>query len=807
MRHIHSSSFIRVWQWLSTLAALLASAACFATTPPGNSAAPIALPDLLVRAEEEQQLVDRARQLLARPDPVQELRASLDDIASAANAKLRITAGVALRELPVMRLESLARHWEFDAARFAQWELKSRRQLTPYADSALQLAQHRTAWSATRAAGMLDGIPPVMSDRIEEILAQIDTTEATLGAAIERQFVLSRRASELKSRIQAGRAEVDAAIADIDRGLLAIDTKPLWRGLAPGAQDSLAAMQAGMRIEQQFAHDYNTHKAGNQQTLRLLQILLLPLILWLFLRGRREHEQPEEKDLATRVLQRPVSVWLTLSMLAVLILEPDAPLLVHEVALLLALIPVIRLLPAGTLRALGYWPYLAIGLYAIDRLSVAVAADGGWYRLLLLVLDTLAIGLTIWMVRHRQPAPASVSGQRLRHGVRTIAWAVLGILSAAVLANIAGNLSLAETLTSGVIDSGYMAVLLYAGVNACLGIVSALLGQPELARRRFVQRHETMLRVICTRILVAGALLGWLFYSADRFRLLRPLRQAGAAIMDLGIDVGEVSIHLGDVVVFTLASWLAVVVARGVRHVLRDELPGRSMLPRGVGNSLASLSYYAVLILGLLVALSAAGFKVSQLALVFGALGVGIGFGLQNVVNNFVSGLVLMFERPIQPGDMIDAVGSSGRVQEIRLRSTTIRTFDGADVVVPNGLLLSGNLTNWTMHDQHRRIEITVRVDFTADPARVAQLLGHAASTTPGIADQPAPAVLMTEIGENALIFSVRVWTHDINNALDVRNDLIAGSLTALRDAGIAIPHRQVDVNLRPGEGRRGAPA
>ena len=156
---------------------------------------------------------------------------------------------------------------------------------------------------------------------------------------------------------------------------------------------------------------------------------------------------------------------------------------------------------------------------------------------------------------------------------------------------------------------------------------------------------------------------------------------------------------------------------------------------------------------------------------------------------------------------MIVAVGSSGRVQEIRLRSTTIRTFDGADVVVPNGLLLSGNLTNWTMHDQHRRIEITVRVDFTADPARVAQLLGHAASTTPGIADQPAPAVLMTEIGENALIFSVRVWTHDINNALDVRNDLIAGSLTALRDAGIAIPHRQVDVNLRPGEGRRGAPA
>lgn len=324
----------------------------------------------------------------------------------------------------------------------------------------------------------------------------------------------------------------------------------------------------------------------------------------------------------------------------------------------------------------------------------------------------------------------------------------------AVVANVAGNVSLAEMLTSGVIDSGYMALLLYAGVHACQGIVRALLYQPELSQQRFARQHRAVTQLLCMRALVIGATLGWLVYSADRFRLQRPLRYAGSAVTGLGIDVGAVSINLGDVMVFALATWIAVVLARGVRRLLREELPGHNALARGVGNSIASLSYYGVLGGGLLVALSAAGVKLSQFALVFGALGVGIRFGLRNVVNNFVSGLVLMVERPIQPGDRIEAAGSSGTVRKIRLRSTTIGTFDGADVVVPNGTLLSGNLVNWTMHDQHRRIEVTIDVEHAADPAHVPALLGTVATATPGVAQHRLPAVLMTTIsGPGADLF------------------------------------------------------
>lgn len=306
-----------------------------------------------------------------------------------------------------------------------------------------------------------------------------------------------------------------------------------------------------------------------------------------------------------------------------------------------------------------------------------------------------------------------------------------------------------------------------------------------------------MLLTAGRRLLVLAASLGWLLYALDRFRVLRPLQEAGGTVLGLGIEVGEVSIRLGDVLVFMLAVWIAVWSARGVRHLLRDELPRHAGLPRGAGNSIASLSYYGVLLLGLLVALSAAGFQVSQLALVFGALGVGIGFGLQGVVNNFVSGLVLMFERPIQPGDVVEAAGTSGRVREIHLRSTIIRTADGADVVVPNGLLISGNLVNWTMFDRSRCIEITLRVAQNADPAKVVAVLDAAARQTPGVADQPAPVVLLTGFDSNGLNVVVRAWTDDLNTAGALKGALLAGALAALREAAIAIPYNQMDLHVR----------
>jgi len=762
---------------------------------------PIAVQDILARASEEQQQVEFARKLLAGPQPFERLRQALDQIAGPVDAKQRHASGAVLRGLPIMQLESLARHWEFDSHRFARWDADARHAFAPYEETAMQLAQRRLAWSATRAAGLLDGLPPAMSERVDTMLAQIDTCEAALGVALEREFALSERANALKARIRAGESDVAAAIDDIDQRLLRVDVPPLWQSLNlnTNPQTTVDAMQRDLEIESQFARDYNAAGNANQQALRVVQLLLLPLIIWLVVRSRHG---AASAGTSVSALQRPLSAWLLLAMLSVLVFEPDAPLLVQEIALVLALVPVLRLLPSNTAAWLGVPPYIAVGLYALDRFGVAAVADPGFYRLFLLALNLLALGLTVWMLRRQPPLPAG-PGQALQWPRRLLDWLVLVMLAVAAICNVAGNVSLAETLTSGVIDSGYMALMLYAGVAACQGLLRVILSQPQLAGRQLVHRQGPVLQAVFDRLLVLAALIGWLLYSLHRFRLLRPLQGASSTLLGAGIDVGEVSVHVGDVLVFLFASWLAVWIAGAVRRLLREELPSHATLPRGVGNSIASLSYYGVLILGLLVALSAAGFKVSQLMLVFGALGVGIGFGLQNVVNNFVSGVVLMFERPIQPGDVVDAGGISGTVRDIRLRATTIRTFDGADAVVPNGLLLSGNLTNWTMFDRSRRFEVTVGVAYGAEPAQVIAILAATVSATPGVVADPPPVVLMTGYGESALNFVIRAWTTDVSHWMHVRGELLQRVLAALQAAGIAIPYPQIDVNLRKLSGEK----
>jgi small-conductance mechanosensitive channel len=220
-------------------------------------------------------------------------------------------------------------------------------------------------------------------------------------------------------------------------------------------------------------------------------------------------------------------------------------------------------------------------------------------------------------------------------------------------------------------------------------------------------------------------------------------------------------------------------------------------LPRGVGNSIATLTYYALIIIGLLVALAAAGFQTSQFAIVFGALGVGIGFGLQNVVNNFVSGLILMFERPIQPGDTVEVSGTSGKVRSIGMRATTLTTFEGADVIVPNGTLLSEKLINWTLTDMTRRIDVDLGVAYGSDPRQVLTLLAEVAAGTPGVAKDPAPSVLFVRFGASSLDFGIRAWTTDFDRWVAIRTEMTARVHEALRRAGIEIPFPQHDLHLR----------
>jgi len=217
----------------------------------------------------------------------------------------------------------------------------------------------------------------------------------------------------------------------------------------------------------------------------------------------------------------------------------------------------------------------------------------------------------------------------------------------------------------------------------------------------------------------------------------------------------------------------------------------------GVRNSIRTGIGYAGIVIAALAALSYAGFNLSSVAIIAGALSVGIGFGLQNLVNNFISGLILLVERPISVGDLVVVGGEEGCVRKISVRSTELETFDGANVLIPNSYFISEKVKNWTFRNKVRRVAIPIGVAYGSDPRRVQAVLLTVAGGNPDVLKTPEPVVTLDEFSPASINFTLYTFVGDINKAGSVRTQLSMAILDAFAEAGIEIPYGQTDVAVR----------
>ena len=780
----------------------LSAAAQDAATPggPAKSGPEVVVPaDIPMRADADERFAQDVIQRSRGQDPAAKLQKRLEALAESVREEGQHIDRDELRQLSIARLESLERHWNFYGKQLEAWRRDLKETTNRYNEDAAELSRRRANWEATRASADSTALAPALNNRVTSVLAQIALAEQAVSGPIDKQARLSRRANAVESSISAGQKAVAAGIAYKDSRLSRLDAPPLWQLWADpqSSGSALQSVQTGLSVEQRFLDDYAAATADVQLRKNLVALLMLPLLVWLSVRSRRVVSDDPEIQASTRVLRRPVSSWLILLMVSAVFLQPEAPVLLHQIALLLALIPVLRLLPPRVYEVLGPWPYIATGLYLLKQLSFLLIANPLHYRMYLLGLTLLTAGLLVWLMWRARPRAGDPPLSLARKLVRAAgSLAVVALLVSAV-ANLFGNVSLAEMLTGGILDSGYVGLVLYAGVTVLSSVLRLLLARRALSRFSIVTQHAGPLLQSFTRLLSLAALAAWVIVLLNEFRVFRPIRDAVVALLTHELRFGQISLTLGGVLLFFFSVWLAFWVAKTVRVILQDEVLPKMSLPRGVGSSISSLSYYALVFAGLAVALVAAGFEMSQLTLVVGALGLGIGLGLQNVVNNFVSGLILMFERPIQPGDVVEVGGVSGKVREIGMRATTLSTFEGADVVVPNGVLLNEKLINWTLSDMDRRIDVNVGVAYGSDPRKVLELLMGVTVGTEGIATEPAPTVLFVGFGANSLDFSIRSWTNNFGDWVNIRSNLTVRVHDALRAAGIEIPFPQQDLHLR----------
>ncbi len=262
--------------------------------------------------------------------------------------------------------------------------------------------------------------------------------------------------------------------------------------------------------------------------------------------------------------------------------------------------------------------------------------------------------------------------------------------------------------------------------------------------------------------------------------------------------VGGSTITLWTIVYLSLLLAALFFLTSKLNKIVVYKLLAKSKIELGVRVAVATIARYFILTVGFIIILQTVGINLSSITILLGALGVGIGFGLQNITNNFVSGLIILFERPIKVGDRIEVGDINGDVVNISMRATTIVTNDNISIIVPNSDFISSTVINWSHTDRKVRFNYPVGVSYKENPENVRKILLAVAESNPGVMPMPKPDVLFSKYDDSALIFTLRVWTSDyINKPGVLKSQLYYEIFKRFKELGVEIPFPQRDIHIK----------
>ena len=509
----------------------------------------------------------------------------------------------------------------------------------------------------------------------------------------------------------------------------------------------------------------------------------------------------EEKNAYNVAFARPIATALMYAMIMTIWLFPEMPFIIISIYHVVFFIPILVVAFKTMPDKLKWSPFFLYGLFLLVKANSfykTFYADSLQMQGVSIFISILLIGYSIWLYRNKKYIHSYyVTGGFWIKFMSSLSPLFFISTVIAFVAGIMGYVGLAAVFSYGTLIAALIAPILHTAISSTIGFLYLFFKTEVAQTSRIVKENETDVYSFFKKILLIISVIFWVRFTLENLLLLQIIEKWGAGLWETGYEFGETMISVGGVVEFFLIIIVFWVLSHFIKMLLRDEILSRFALSRGVPMAISTIVQYIIVVIGIAMAMSAVGFKLENLGFLAGALGVGIGFGLQNIVGNFISGLILIFERPIAVGDVIIAENIEGTVTKIGIRASTILRYNNAEVIVPNQDLISKQVTNLTLSNQVRRKDIVIHTNMDADPQLVMTLLETAVAEVEDVLKYPEPQAAYKGVVEqsNQFILYFRIT----ENIIKAQSDVALAIVAKLKEAGIEmyVP-KKVEVKEAP---------
>ena len=461
------------------------------------------------------------------------------------------------------------------------------------------------------------------------------------------------------------------------------------------------------------------------------------------------------------------------------------PVFILECAFILTIILVLILVRKYFPLSLFHFLFQLFGLtivYSLSNLLVQIT-NADRYVILALSVISIIIAVRFFVKAKREPE----GHLRYTHIVLMV-FILLQLIS--LVLNITGRFSLAKIVGITAVFNLWLTMSLYFIIRIIIQVLFLQL-HTKKAEASFISHVDyNTLQKKFRSVLVIFASLLWIFFLLQNLNIDDWVHDTLVDTLNLPRTIGGATFTYGNFVTFFIVIWLSSLLSKVISYFydVSSHYSNEISALKKKNRASTLLIRIGVFSVGFLLAVAASGFPIDKLTIIFSAFGVGIGFGLQNITNNLVSGMILAFEKPIQIGDIIEVNNRTGTVKEIGIRSSKLSTGNGSEVIIPNGDLISQNVVNWTLSNTNRQVEILVSVAYGTDIEKVTKLLKDMLTKRNDIMTEPEPAVFLSDITDKAVNFKVFFWAADIADFFELRSRALGDIYESFIKEGIQLP-------------------